>query len=70
MKYIEQENTIILAISPANGDIANSDGLAYAKKVDPDRDRTFGVMTKIDIMDKGTDACDFLSGKQYKLKHG
>ena len=70
MKYIEQENTIILAISPANGDIANSDGLAYAKKVDPDRDRTFGVMTKIDIMDKGTDACDFLSGKLYKLKHG
>ena len=70
MKYIEKENTIILAISPANGDIANSDGLAYAKIVDPNRDRTFGVMTKVDIMDKGTDACDYLSGKLYKLKHG
>jgi len=44
--------------------------LLYAKKVDPDRKRTFGVMTKIDIMDKGTDACDYLSGKQYKLEHG
>ena len=70
LEYIQKENTIILAISPANYDIANSDGLQYAKKVDPNRDRTFGVMTKIDIMDKGTDACDYLSGKQYKLKHG
>ena len=70
MKYIQKDNTIILAISPANGDIATSDGLAYAKKVDPKRDRTFGVMTKVDIMDKGTDACDYLSGKLYKLKHG
>ena len=39
-------------------------------KVDKERERTFGVMTKIDIMDKGTDAWDFLSGKNYKLKHG
>lgn len=70
MEYIQEENTIILAISPANADIATSDALLYAKKVDPNRDRTFGVMTKIDIMDKGTDACDYLSGKQYKLKHG
>ena len=70
MEYIQNENTIILAISPANNDIANSDGLLYAKKVDSNRERTFGVMTKIDIMDKGTNARDFISGKQYKLKHG
>lgn len=70
MKEIKQENTIILAISPANNDIANSDALQYAKKVDSNGDRTFGVMTKIDIMDNGTDACDYLSGKLVKLKHG
>ena len=68
--YVEPENTIILAITPANGDIANSDGLAFAKEVDPKRERTFGVMTKVDIMDKGTDACDYLSGNLYELKHG
>ena len=56
LEYIQKENTIILAISPANNDIANSDGLLYAKKVDPQRERTFGVMTKVDIMDAGTDA--------------
>ncbi|CAI2359390.1 unnamed protein product [Moneuplotes crassus] len=70
MEYIVKENTIILAISPANNDIANSDGLLYAKNVDPNRDRTFGVMTKIDIMDKGTNALDFINGTKYKLKHG
>ncbi|CAI2359465.1 unnamed protein product [Moneuplotes crassus] len=70
LEYIRKENTIILAISPANNDIANSDGLLYAKKVDPNRDRTFGVMTKIDIMDKGTNALDFINGTKYKLKHG
>ena len=41
MEYIEPENTIILATTPANGDITTSDGLACAKKVDPDKKRTF-----------------------------
>jgi dynamin 1-like protein len=70
MKYIKKDNTIILAISPANNDIANSDGLTFANKVDPERKRTFGVMTKIDIMDKGTNALDYLSGKEYHLEQG
>lgn len=70
MKYIKQENTIILAVCPANTDIANSEAIRLSKTVDPSRERTFGVITKVDIMDKGTDACEFLSGKKYKLKHG
>ncbi|KAL0379394.1 UNVERIFIED_CONTAM: Dynamin-related protein 5A [Sesamum angustifolium] len=32
------------------------------------RERTFGVLTKIDLMDKGTDAVDILEGKAYKLQ--
>lgn len=70
LEYIEKENTIILAITPANADIVSSDGLAFARRVDPNRDRTFGVITKIDIMDKGTNACNYLEGKSIKLKHG
>ncbi|KAM0006737.1 putative dynamin stalk domain, Dynamin superfamily [Helianthus debilis subsp. tardiflorus] len=31
-------------------------------------ERTIGVLTKIDLMDKGTDAVDMLEGKSYKLK--
>ncbi|KAK8540466.1 hypothetical protein V6N13_028085 [Hibiscus sabdariffa] len=33
------------------------------------RDRTFGVLTKIDLMDQGTDAVDILEGKAYKLQY-
>ena len=45
--YISQENTIILAVTPANQDIANSDALKLARKVDPRGDRTIGVITKV-----------------------
>lgn len=70
LEYIKEENTVILALCPATGDIATADSLQYAQIVDPQRERTFGVVTKIDIMDKGTDAMEHLSGCKYKLKHG
>ena len=31
-----------------------------AREVDPKGDRTIGVVTKIDLMDEGTDAIDLL----------
>ena len=68
--YISRENTIILAISPANADIANSDALKMARKVDPKGERTFGVITKVDLMDEGTDAMELLQGQIYPLKLG
>ena len=34
--YINQVNTIILAVSPANQDLANSDALKLARQADPD----------------------------------
>lgn len=70
MEYISNENAIILAISPGNSDIANSDSLKLAWEVDPRGERTFGVITKIDIMDEGTDALEMLTGQIYPLKLG
>ncbi|KAL9435259.1 hypothetical protein AB3S75_021517 [Citrus x aurantiifolia] len=67
--YIEKPNCIILAISPANQDLATSDAIKISREVDPRGDRTFGVLTKIDLMDKGTDAVDILEGKSYKLRY-
>ena len=64
------ENALILALSPANADLANSDALQLALEVDPKGDRTIGVITKIDLMDEGTDAIEMLSGKLYPLKLG
>ncbi|CAI9765115.1 unnamed protein product [Fraxinus pennsylvanica] len=67
--YVEKPNCIILAISPANQDIATSDAIKLAKEVDPTGERTFGVLTKLDLMDKGTNALDVLEGRSYRLQH-
>ncbi|XP_058078756.1 phragmoplastin DRP1C isoform X1 [Magnolia sinica] len=67
--YVEKPNSIILAISPANQDIATSDAIKLAREVDPSGERTFGVLTKLDLMDKGTNAQDVLEGKAYRLQH-
>ncbi|MBA0601944.1 phragmoplastin DRP1E [Gossypium raimondii] len=66
--YVEKPNCIILAISPANQDIATSDAMKLAREVDPSGDRTFGVLTKLDLMDKGTNALDVLEGRSYRLQ--
>jgi len=68
--YIKNENCIILAVSPAIEDIANSDALSLARKYDPKGERTVGVLTKLDMMDKGTDALEMLEGRYYPLKLG
>ncbi|KAD4982661.1 hypothetical protein E3N88_19332 [Mikania micrantha] len=67
--YVEKPNSIILAISPANQDIATSDAMRLAREVHPTGERTFGVLTKLDLMDKGTNALDVLEGRAYRLQH-
>ncbi|XAR53958.1 hypothetical protein NMG60_11028911 [Bertholletia excelsa] len=66
--FIEKPNCIILAISPANQDLATSDAIKISREVDPKGERTFGVLTKIDLMDAGTNAVDILEGRSYKLQ--
>lgn len=66
--YVEKMNTIILAISPANQDIATSDAIKLAREVDPSGERTWGVLTKLDLMDKGTNALEVLEGHSYRLQ--
>ena len=70
MKYIVRPNAIILAVTAANTDLANSDGLKLAREVDPDGVRTIGVLTKVDLMDKGTDVIDILTGRVIPLRLG
>lgn len=70
MKFISKSNAIVLAVTAANTDIANSDGLKLAREVDPEGIRTLGVLTKIDIMDKGTDVVEILAGRVIPLKLG
>ncbi|CDW73557.1 dynamin-1-like protein [Stylonychia lemnae] len=69
-KFITPKTAIIMAVCAANVDLANSDALKMARRVDPLGERTIGVITKIDLMDEGTNALDLLSGKVYPLKLG
>jgi vacuolar protein sorting-associated protein 1 len=50
LKYISKPGCIILAVTSANADLANSDGLKLARDVDPEGTRTIGVLTKVDLM--------------------
>nr|XP_022325963.1 dynamin-1-like isoform X5 [Crassostrea virginica] len=70
MEFITKESCLILAVSPANTDLANSDALKIAKEVDPQGLRTIGVITKLDLMDKGTDAREILENKTLPLRRG
>jgi len=68
--YVKHENVIILAVTPANADLATSDALRLAREVDPTGERTVGVLTKIDIMDPGTNCRDVLDGHALNLRNG
>lgn len=70
MQFITRENCLILAVTPANSDLANSDALKLSKEVDPTGVRTIGVLTKLDLMDEGTDAREILENKIFPLRRG
>ena len=69
-RYVEDPLTIILCVIAANSDIATSDGLMLAKEIDVNGTRTLGVLTKLDIMDAGTDAKKVLMNEEIPLKLG
>lgn len=70
IKYIANPNSIILAVTAANTDMATSEAIKMSKEVDPDGRRTLAVVTKLDLMDAGTDAIDILCGRVIPVKLG
>ena len=69
-RYCKDERTIILCVIPANADMSTSEALQMAQMLDPEGMRTIGVITKIDIMDKGTDARKMILNQEIPLKMG
>ena len=69
-EYISNPNAIILAVTAANQDLANSDALKLAQEVDPSGNRTVGVLTKVDLMDEGTDCASILLNQVIPLRRG
>ena len=67
-KYIKAPN-VILAVSAADVDLANSTALRSSRRVDPRGERTIGVVTKMDLVDPGRGA-GILRDRQYPLRLG
>lgn len=58
--YINNHSTIILAVMPARTDIEADIGLDLIKEYDPNGERTLGILTKLDLMNEGTDITHLL----------
>lgn len=67
-KYIKAPN-IILAISAADVDLANSTSLRASRRIDPRGERTIGVITKLDLVDPSRGAA-ILNDRNYPLRLG
>jgi dynamin-like GTPase MGM1, mitochondrial len=67
-KYIQPPN-VILAISAADVDLANSTALRASRRVDPRGERTIGVITKMDLVDPDR-GVDILTDRKYPLRLG
>uniref|UniRef100_A0A3P9Q466 Interferon-induced GTP-binding protein Mx n=1 Tax=Poecilia reticulata TaxID=8081 RepID=A0A3P9Q466_POERE len=71
-KFIRKQETIILVVVPSNVDIATTEALKMAQQVDPDGERTLGILTKPDLVDKGTEetVVEIVNNKLIQLKKG
>ncbi|CAI7625828.1 unnamed protein product [Penicillium pancosmium] len=70
--YMKNPRSIILTVVPANVDIATQEIVEMAHEVDPTGERTLGVLTKPDLVDKGaeTNVIDIIKGKRMQVKLG
>lgn len=71
-EYIRNDATIILAVVPANVDIATTEALQMAREVDREGKRTLGVVTKPDLVDPGAEheLIEVISNARYQLQRG
>eukprot|EP01053_Blabericola_migrator_P010657 Blabericola_migrator_1__10656@NODE_607_length_7343_cov_208_169736_g440_i0_p2_GENE_NODE_607_length_7343_cov_208_169736_g440_i0NODE_607_length_7343_cov_208_169736_g440_i0_p2_ORF_typecomplete_len775_score198_62Dynamin_M/PF01031_20/3_2e61Dynamin_N/PF00350_23/5_4e39GED/PF02212_18/4_4e22FeoB_N/PF02421_18/0_21FeoB_N/PF02421_18/0_00067MMR_HSR1/PF01926_23/2_1e06RsgA_GTPase/PF03193_16/2_1RsgA_GTPase/PF03193_16/0_15AIG1/PF04548_16/6_9AIG1/PF04548_16/0_82GTP_EFTU/PF00009_27/0_027IIGP/PF05049_13/0_75IIGP/PF0 len=70
LSYVRNNKCIVLAVSAANVDLANSDSLRIAREVDPQGIRTIGVLTKADLIDDPSMIVNILEGRLYPLRRG
>ncbi|KAK5872875.1 hypothetical protein PBY51_013533 [Eleginops maclovinus] len=70
--FIRKQETISLVVVPCNVDIATTEALKMAQEVDPDGERTLGILTKPDLVDKGTEdsVVNIVHNEVFPLKKG
>lgn len=71
-RYMQNPRAAILAVIPANVDIATQEILEMAEEHDKDGQRTLGALTKLDLVDRGAEqnVMDLVEGKSHKLNLG
>ena len=70
--YMKNPRSVMLVVIPSNVDIATQEILQLAEDVDPEGQRTLGVLTKPDLVDSGAEGSvvALLEGTQHELKLG
>ncbi|KAK6065239.1 dynamin family protein [Seiridium cupressi] len=63
---------VMLVVVPCNVDIATQEIIELAEDLDPEGNRTLGVLTKPDLVDKGTESIviDLIEDRRQRLKLG
>ncbi|EEY56066.1 interferon-induced GTP-binding protein Mx [Phytophthora infestans T30-4] len=71
-RYMKQEQTVIIAVVPANVDMHNTEILQAAQEADPNGTRTIAVVTKVDLVDAGAELAvhELLLNKKKKMRLG
>ncbi|XP_065533066.1 interferon-induced GTP-binding protein Mx1 isoform X2 [Lathamus discolor] len=71
-KIIRFKETLNLVVVPCNVDIATTEALKMAQEVDPSGERTLGILTKPDLVDRGTEesVIKIMQNKVIPLKKG
>lgn len=73
-KYISDENSLILGVFPARVDLEADPVIELIKEYDPKFERTIGVLTKVDLLNRGNSVENYLTNKgvskDLQLKHG
>ncbi|XP_027660192.2 interferon-induced GTP-binding protein Mx-like isoform X1 [Falco biarmicus] len=71
-RIIGCKETLNLVVVPCNVDIATTEALKMAQEVDPSGERTLGILTKPDLVDKGTEESiiNIIQNKVIPLKKG
>ncbi|ORX34446.1 dynamin GTPase [Kockovaella imperatae] len=70
--YMKNPRTIMLVVVPCNTDIATQDIIEKAEEVDPLGQRTLGILTKPDLIDRGAESAivDIMEGRKHQLALG
>lgn len=70
--YMSNPRSVMLTVIPCNVDIATQEILERAEDLDPDGIRTFGILTKPDLVDKGSESAiiSLIEGRAHHLRLG